>query len=54
MLLIENTKDNEKYKLMVKNNVKIISNEEIIPYMNYITEKYGENYILKFKKGKKL
>lgn len=53
-LLIENTKENEKYKLMVKNNVKIIRNEDMIPYFNYIAEKYGNDYIQQFKKSKKL
>jgi hypothetical protein len=53
-LLTENTKDHEKYKLMVKNNVRIISNEEIIPYMDYVNEKYGKDYIIQFKKSKKL
>lgn len=51
---MENTKDNEKYKLMIKNHVKLIKNEDIIPYLKYIDEKYGKDYLKQFKINKKL
>ena len=34
---------------MIKNNVKIISDEEIKPILDYINEKYGKNYLKQFK-----
>lgn len=47
-LLIPNTKDNEKYKLMIKNNVIILKYKEILPFLKYINEKYGKNYLKQF------
>lgn len=47
-LLIPNTKDNEKYKLMIKNNVIILKYKEILPILKYIDEKYGKNYLKQF------
>lgn len=47
-LLIPNTKNNEKYKLMIKNNVIILKYKEILPILKYIDEKYGKNYLKQF------
>ncbi len=44
-----NTKDYAKYECMIKNNVKIISDEEIKPILDYINKKYGKNYLKQFK-----
>ena len=38
-----------KHQCMIKNNVKIISVEEIKPILDYINEKYGKNYLKQFK-----
>ena len=46
---IPNTKDYAKYECMIKNNVKIISDEEIKPILDYINEKYGKDYIKQFR-----
>lgn len=43
------TKDHAKYECMIKNNVEIISNTEIKPYIDYINQKYGNKYIEQFK-----
>lgn len=43
------SKDYAKYECMIKNNVKIISDEEIKPILDYINEKYGKNYLKQFK-----
>ena len=44
-----NTKDNAKYNCMLEHNVKIISDEEIKPILDYINEKYGKDYLKQFK-----
>ena len=47
-----NDKEMAKYKCMVENNVKIISGNEIVPYLKYIKEKYGKDYLRSFKNTK--
>lgn len=49
-LLQENTKDNAKYKCMMDNKVKIIT--DCSKYITYINTIYGENYLKSFKKDK--
>ena len=39
---------NEKYKCMLKHNVKILMNKDIKPIIKYIKEKYGKNYLKNF------
>lgn len=39
-----------KYKCIIDNNVKILSLNEIKPYIEYVEQKYGKNYLKKFKK----
>lgn len=47
-MIIENgSKENAKYKCMIKNNVKIIT--DCSEYLNYIKEKYGNDYLKQFK-----
>ena len=41
--------DNAKIACIKNNNVIIISNKEIKPYLNYITNIYGKNYLSQFK-----
>ena len=47
-LLKPNTKDNAKYKCMLKNKVHIITNYE--KYIIYVNNKYGNDYFKEFKK----
>ena len=47
LMLIENTKENEKYKCILKNNIKIIT--DCTEYLNYIKQKYGKNYLKQYK-----
>lgn len=44
-----NSKEHAKYKCMLENNVDIISNNEIKPYIDYVSNKYGNKYIEQFK-----
>lgn len=46
-LLQPNTKDNAKYKCMIDNNVHIIY--EYSKYIEYVENKYGKDYMLRFK-----
>lgn len=46
-LLQPNTKDNAKYKCMLDNNVHIIC--EYSKYIEYVENKYGKDYMLRFK-----
>lgn len=43
------TQEHEKYECMIKNDVVIIANNEIKPYIEYINHKYGNKYIEQFK-----
>lgn len=49
-----NTEDdylyNEKYKCMLQNNIKILKNNEMIVYIDYVNKKYGAKYIENFKR----
>lgn len=38
-----------KFRCMQENNVTIISDKEIIPYLEYVNSKYGKNFFNKFK-----
>ena len=40
---------NAKYKCMIDNNVKILKRDDIIPYLDYVVETYGKEYMDKFK-----
>lgn len=48
-LLKPNTMENAKYICMVKNNIKILRNNDIKQYLLYIQERYGKDFILKFR-----
>lgn len=39
----------EKYECMIKNNVTIISENEIKPYLNYVNKKYGNHFLSSLK-----
>lgn len=47
-LLIPNTKDNAKYKCMIENKVKIIT--EYDKYIDYVENKYGKDFFIKYKR----
>ena len=38
-----------KYKCMQKNNVSILLSSDIKPYLKYVSNKYGSNYLSKFR-----
>ncbi len=40
--------EHAKYECMLKNNIKIISNNEIQFYLNYIENKYNIHYLNQF------
>jgi hypothetical protein len=40
---------NNKYKLLLENNVQILKQEKINEYLKYIKIKYGKGYLKKFK-----
>ena len=40
---------NNKYRLLLENNVQILRQEEINEYLKYIKIKYGKGYLKKFK-----
>lgn len=46
-MMIENTQENAKYKCMLENNVKIIT--DCSTYLKYIEDKYGKNFLKQFK-----
>ncbi len=46
-LLQPNTKDNAKYQCMIKNKVHIIS--DYSKYIKYVENKYGKDYLMRFK-----
>ena len=48
-LLIENTQENAKYKCMIENNVCILLEQDMEPYLNYIQNNYGKFYLMEFK-----
>lgn len=48
----EDEKLKSKYECMLKNNVKILTDDDIKPYLKYIDEKYGKNYLKQFKRYK--
>lgn len=48
-LKITTEKDIAKMNCIIKNNVKLLSNEDIKPYLKYVSDKYGRNYIKGFK-----
>lgn len=39
---------NEKYKCVLENNIKILTNKDIKPILDYIKEKYGKKYLKNF------
>ena len=49
-MLIENTKANAKFNCMKENNIKILFYKDIKPYLEYVKSKYGNNYLIQFKK----
>lgn len=48
-MLIENTRDNEKYKLCLKNNIKILTYKDCKKYIDYCESKYGKTFYKLYK-----
>ena len=38
-----------KYKCMLENGIEIWRKKEVQPYLEYVSEKYGHDYLKKFK-----
>ena len=49
LLQIPSTKDFAKYQCMVSNNVKILILKDVLFYLKYIYNKYGNKYLKQFK-----
>lgn len=41
-----------KHKTLIQNKVHIIGKEEIAPYLKYVEDKYGKNYLKQFRNNK--
>lgn len=46
---IPGTQENAKYNLMLENEVELITNDTIQPYLDYINNKYSKHYLESFK-----
>ena len=45
----DNFLQHKKYLCIIRHNIIIINNYKITRYINYISKKYGQNYLEQFK-----